>query len=101
MPIRIADFDVQTLGIDEPSYFPGVSTAYTPFIHKAVGMGTNALEALDDAIEMAAQWVDDVSPLEGVAAFDGITMETDALTEREIENGLQCYVAILFNVEEA
>lgn len=97
--MRVAQFQIEQLGIDHPDYFPGLSTAYTDFEHKALGIGGNALEALNDAIEQVAQTVDDVTALEGVAAFDGITEEIDVVDVDHDGPEALCYVGILYNVE--
>jgi hypothetical protein len=101
--MRIADFEVRELGIDSPDYFQGFGTSFTRFDHAVVGIGSTTLEALDDAIEQAATSadVDDVSALEGVAAFDGITIDNqDVLTDDEQESGMYVYVGILYNLEK-
>ena len=51
----LGDFQIQYLGIDSPSYFPGYGTAFTPFRFCAYGIGDTEEEALEDCLEMMAQ----------------------------------------------
>ena len=51
----LTDFEIQYLGLDSPSYFPGYGTAFTPFRFCAYGIGDTEEEALEDCLEMMAQ----------------------------------------------
>jgi hypothetical protein len=51
----LADFAIEFLGIDSPSYFPGHGTAFTPFDFCAYGIGDTEEEALEDCLELMAQ----------------------------------------------
>jgi len=51
----LAGFQVECLGIDSPSYFPGYGCAHSGFRYCAYGIGNTEEEALADCLEMMAQ----------------------------------------------
>ena len=51
-------FEFQTLGIDYPSYFPGVGVSGTEWDAVYVGIGRSEREAADDAVDQFAMAVD-------------------------------------------
>jgi len=55
MSVKVIEFELIDHGIDNPSYFQGCGTAFTRFNHVVTGVGDTPREALDDALEMAAQ----------------------------------------------
>lgn len=55
MSVKVTEFELIDHGIDNPQYFQGCGTAFTRFSHVVTGVGDNPREALDDALEMAAQ----------------------------------------------
>ena len=52
---RVAEFSVENHGVDNPQYFRGAGVAFTEWDECFVGIGNTPREALDDALEMAAQ----------------------------------------------
>lgn len=108
----LADFQVESLGIDSPSYFNGYGTAFSDFEYSVYGIGDTEEEALEDCMEMMAQsagfdWSEDVekSIREAYGECDGSTTVADELgwTEEEAEevadSGEGCYfhVGIMWN----
>ncbi len=51
----LTGFQVECLGIDSPSYFPGYGCAHSGFRYCAYGIGDTEEEALADCLEMMAQ----------------------------------------------
>jgi hypothetical protein len=52
---HIGEYELIDHGIDHCQYFQGCGTAFTSFSECVTGCGNNAAEAIDDALEMAAQ----------------------------------------------
>jgi hypothetical protein len=48
-------FTIEDCGIDHEQYFPGVGVAYTAWDECYAGIGETLAEAIDDALENAAQ----------------------------------------------
>ena len=59
---RIAAYKLEDIGIEHQQYFDGRSTAHTDWDEVYVGVGDNPAEAIDDALDNAAQdgWLVDV-----------------------------------------
>lgn len=59
---RVAEYELEDIGIDHQQYFTGRGTAYTNWDSVYVGTGDNPAEAIGDALDSAAQdgWVVDV-----------------------------------------
>lgn len=55
MITTLADFQVESLGIDTPSSFTGYGVAFSKFAFCAYGVGNTEGEALADCIEMMSQ----------------------------------------------
>lgn len=63
--IKVIDFEVPDLGIENSQYFQGYGVACTSFHNCAVGIGDNPKEALDDCLDQIASSDDvDVEDLE-------------------------------------
>lgn len=57
---RITDYEVVDLGIQDPQYFTGFSTASTAYRYALYGAGDTYNEALDAALETIAQMEDQI-----------------------------------------
>lgn len=55
LPRCPSSYGVVWHGLDRPDTFPGAGVAHTDWTHVYVGAGSNAEEALEDAVESAAQ----------------------------------------------
>lgn len=80
-PIKVSDFVVYDYGMDSASCFPGDSSPGLEGLQ--IGIGDNAVEALDDALEVIAQGDDDID-LEDLesrikAAFPAFTRKPEDL----------------------
>jgi len=53
---KIGKFELVDHGIDGSQYFQGCGTTFTEYHHVVTGCGDNFAEALDDALEMLAQY---------------------------------------------
>jgi hypothetical protein len=51
----LADFQVESLGVEWPDYFQGYGCAFSGFRYCAYGIGDTEEEALADCLEMMAQ----------------------------------------------
>jgi hypothetical protein len=59
---RIADYEVENIGPEHSQYFQGRGVSLTNYDEVAIGIGENAKEAYEDAVEgLAHEW--DVSRL--------------------------------------
>lgn len=54
--MQVKDFKVEIHGIDHHQYYQGASATYTDYDEVFVGVGSDFSEALEDALENAAQW---------------------------------------------
>ncbi len=84
-------FEIDGLGVDHDQYFQGAGIAFTDWDYVAVGIGNNAKEAYEDAVELLSQtWDTDRLPTRP----RGIR-KSDSMTQEQIESdGLHYYVAI-------
>jgi hypothetical protein len=78
-------YEVCDLGIEHPSYFQGFGTAFTPFVNCCYGIGDSYNEALDDALEQAAQMDMNPALLERIRETE--TINPDILVADEISFG--------------
>lgn len=69
--LRITEFELVDHGIDSPSYFQGCGTTFTSYDHVVTGTGDNPREALDDLVEMAAQYAIPVDGVPRIIERDG------------------------------
>jgi hypothetical protein len=63
MEKRIADFQIINHGVDHAQYFQGCGVAFTSYDDAVTGIGDNAREAYDDALEQLASCGYDVGRL--------------------------------------
>lgn len=61
MTKSILEYEVVDHGVDYPSYFQGCGVSFTPFDVCYTGIGDSPAEALDDALDQAADTYDVVS----------------------------------------
>ena len=85
---KTTDYQLVDYGIDNAQYFQGHGTAYTKYEHASLGCGDSYCEALNDALEQAAQY--------GVE----IELETEDLPEQPANNGLSASEYHCQNCEE-
>lgn len=53
------DWDLSDIGIEHSQYFQGFGCAFTSYANCAVGIGSDAMEALNDCLEqIAAEGID-------------------------------------------
>lgn len=52
------NYRIEYYGYEYPDYFPGVSTVFTDYDTAIVGVGYDAHDALDDALNVAAESYD-------------------------------------------
>jgi hypothetical protein len=57
----MARYEIIDHGWDNSQYFQGCGTAYTPYDHVVTGVGTNAKEAYNDAVEQLYMTEDSVA----------------------------------------
>ncbi len=89
---KITAYEIDDLGVDHSQYFQGAGISYTVFNDVAVGVGTNAKEAYNDAVEVLSQdWDTNRLPKHprGIRASDSLTEE-----EMSEEPEFWYYVAI-------
>ena len=85
---RIVSYDVDDVGAIQPQYWQGVSTVFTKWHSVYTGIGDNAHDALEDALDIAAMDGWDVD------AIPNDMPETPTLCERCMED------MIAFGVDE-
>lgn len=61
----VTEYEIVDHGIKHEQYFAGCGVAFTPYDDVATGIGDDAQEALDDAIESLAMSGWDVETIEG------------------------------------
>lgn len=61
--MKIKKFEIINHGYEDSSYFQGYGTAFTDFDYVATGIGTDAKEAYEDALDQLAMNGYDVSIL--------------------------------------
>jgi hypothetical protein len=64
MSKTIVEFELVDHGIEHEQYFQGCGLAFTTYTDVATGIGSNAAEAIDDALESLAQNDWDVEGME-------------------------------------
>lgn len=93
----IKDFEIVNLGVEWPDYFQGFGTSFTKFDCAVTGIGDNASEAYDDALEMIAQEGTDVESMPkrpaGIRKSDKVPAGS-----RRLEESPFYYVGIRYNV---
>ena len=73
MQTKTTNYQITDYGIENADYFQGHGTAFTRYEHCALGCGDSYAEALDDALDSAAQCGFDIelSPEDEPAKFEG------------------------------
>lgn len=96
----IKDFEIESLGVEHSQYFQGYGVAFTKFEHCVTGIGDNATEAYDDAVEQMASGFS-LANIEsmpkrpaGIRKRDKVPAEQRSEESREI----WFYVGIRFNL---
>ena len=69
------DYSIEDYGVDGEQYFPGVGTAYTDWDSAFTGIGETLREAIEDALENAAQGDIDTTDIDPLAGFDSGTLD--------------------------
>ena len=59
----IAEYEILDHGVTNSQYFRGCGTSFTEYEDVATGIGSSAAEALEDALDMAAQMDWDVETI--------------------------------------
>jgi len=62
--VKVKDFELVDLGIDNSQYFQGFGCAFTPYTDCAVGIGDTPAEAFEDCLDQAAEMGVDTEDLE-------------------------------------
>lgn len=108
--IAIDEHEIVDYGIDHCQYFQGAGTAFTKWDHVYLGAGSNAYEALEDALEQAS-WQYDLDAV--VNPFDAGEDEEEWLhaddcvynpnyeepeDEEEDDNSGECYCELFHYV---
>lgn len=100
MSKKIAGHEVIVHGVEHEQYFQGCGTSFTSYTAVATGIGADAREAFDDALESLAQgdWdVDHAEQWEDVPkAEDAQLPKCDSLAalQEDDESGLWVYVSV-------
>lgn len=99
MKLTIRHFQIDNIGPDVPSYFPGVGAAYTEWDAVQLGVGDTAAEAYADALDQL--WTRyDASKLpkhpRGIRQTDRVQTLNDGDDCAETEQWYQWYVAIFY-----
>jgi hypothetical protein len=89
---QVADYEIVDHGIEHEQYFQGCGTAFTGFDECFTGIGNNPHEALEDALEAAAQSDWDISNIKN-------TMKKRPKVKRSQED-CWYYVSIRLKAEE-
>jgi len=69
------DYSIEDCGIDHEQYFPGVGTAYTGWDSVFTGIGETLREAIEDALESAAQGDIDTTNIDPTAGFSSSELD--------------------------
>lgn len=84
---RVAEYYLADIGIENCQYFQGCGTAYTKWDQVYVGTGDNPREAIDDALDSAAQdgWIVDIPGAEAEhwAETPSVSDELEARAKEE------------------
>lgn len=105
---KIADFQVDDLGMENSQYFQGYGTS-SSFTHSVVGIGDNPKEALDDCLDQIATGFTgiDIDDLEGriFAQYPGFIGDEAELPSVYREYGEDCediyyYIGIKWNLSK-
>ena len=78
---RIASYEVVDHGIENSQYFQGCGVCFTSYTDVVTGIGNDFAEALEDALESAAQNGVDVDDIEAEIKHDMGEYPTDSVPE--------------------
>jgi len=83
--------EVITHGVEHEQYFQGCGTSFTPFTDVATGIGDDAAEAFDDALESLAQagW-----DLDDAYGWDDLPKPHDAYLTGDEHEDMHVYVSV-------
>lgn len=100
---RAVKYEIVNLGPDHPDYFTGFGTFFTDFDYSTYGVGMNAKEAYNDALDMLYQQVDEEVELDSLEKLlpkqpKGIR-KSDRVLKKEEENGIYWHVGIRIKVK--
>ncbi len=106
---KITSFQVVDHGIEHAQDFQGCGTAFTDYDECVTGCGDNAIEALEDAFESAAQFDVQFTDEQRESMLAELT-STDSQTVREyydaegyknddLDGELNYYVSIRYSIE--
>ena len=102
METVLKDFEIVRHGICWPHYFQGCGIAHTPFEHCATGIGDTEYEALEDALESAAQAGHTMPTTQEEKELDSMDLTDHA--SGNVEDGQEdtpfWYVSIRYNVSQ-
>lgn len=87
MTKQVIEFEVIDHGIEHEQYFQGCGVSFTKFEDCFTGIGSNASEALEDALDQAEQFGYDTSDIE-------LDQTNDVPTETEGSEGLNYYFSV-------
>jgi len=94
-----AAYQIINHGPEHSDYFQGCGTAFTPFKYCVTGIGDNAREAYDDALDQAST-IDDLAFAQLPVRPKGIR-KSNKLTKKEMESdGFYWHVSIRFGKDE-
>lgn len=87
------DHEIWNCGPDHPDHFQGMGTTRKQFDYMVIGIGYNAKEAYEDAVEQVFSDDDKIFP----SRPTGIR-KTDRLTKPQMEAGMYWFVGLYFNL---
>jgi hypothetical protein len=99
---KLADFVVESLGVQYPDYFQGYGTAFTSYNNSTYGIGYTEAEALDDCIDTMADMCgfafseDDEKRIR--AAFGVCDADTTVADDLGLDEDDDCDVDAYFHV---
>jgi hypothetical protein len=107
----LAEFSVESLGIDSPSYFPGYGVSFSDYEFCTYGIGDTEAEALEDCLECMASaagfdWSDAIESrirAEFGACDDSTTVAEELGLEEDYDDcgeGNYFHVGIKWNEKE-
>lgn len=93
---KIAEWEVLDHGLCHSQYFQGCGTSFTPWDDCFTGIGSSGQEALEDALEQAAQFYEWSAILEEDMLGEVSDMEDPEVTGQPEEGELWHFVSVRF-----